>query len=94
MPGKVSYKNQAEKQSEKERKKCLNSTTKELYRAEVDMFHKYFDYKMPSAMLAELVKSNKDDNINFAASIEENLNKLRKDLKNTSDSLLKLELKK
>ena len=94
MPGKVSYKNQAEKQSEKERKKCLNSATKELYRAEAGMFHKYFGYKMPSAMLAELVKSNKDDNINFAASIEENLNKLRKDLKNTSDSLLKLELKK
>ena len=36
---------------------------------------------MPSAMLAELVKSNRADNINLVASIEENLNKLTKDLK-------------
>ena len=49
---------------------------------------------MPSAMLAKLIKSNGEDNINLVASIEENLNKLRKNLKSTSDSLLKLELEK
>ena len=75
MPKNVSYKNQTEKQSEKERKKYLNRATKEVYRAEagfVDrgMFHKYFGYKMPSAMLAELVKSNRDNNINLVASIK------------------------
>ena len=86
MPEKVLYKNQAEKQSQKERKKYLNRASKEVYRAEAGlldrhMFHKYFGYKMPSAMLAELVKSNRDDNINLVASIEENLSKLKKILK-------------
>ena len=37
---------------------------------------------MPSAMLAKLIKSNREDNINLVASIEKNLNKLRKDVKN------------
>ena len=45
-------------------------------------------------MSAELGKSNWDDNINLVVSIEKNLNKLRKDLKSTSNSLLKSELEK
>ena len=99
MPEEVLKKNQIEKQSEKERKKYMDRPVKEVYRAEegfVDraMFHKYFGYKMSSAMLAKLIKSNGEDNINLVVSIEENLNKLRKDLKSTSDSLLKLELEK
>ena len=45
-------------------------------------------------MSAELGKSNWVDNINLVVSIEKNLNKLRKDLKSTSNSLLKSELEK
>ena len=45
-------------------------------------------------MSAELGKSNWDDYINLVVSIEKNLNKLRKDLKSTSNSLLKSELEK
>ena len=49
---------------------------------------------MPSAMISKLIKSNGEDNIELVASIEENLNELREDFKNTSDSLLKSELEK
>ena len=50
MPEKVSHKNHAEKQSEKERTKYLKRASKEVYRAEAElvdrgMFHKYFGYK-------------------------------------------------
>ena len=49
---------------------------------------------MPSGVLPKLIKSNREDNINLVASVEENLNKLKKDLKNTPDSLSKSELEK
>ena len=97
MPEKVLNKNQIEKQSEKGRKKYFDKAAKEVYRLEkrlVDrkIFSDYFGDKMPSAMISKLIKSNREDNIELVASIEENLNELREDFKNTSDSLLKSEL--
>ena len=103
MPEKVLHKNQIEKQSEKqsenERKKYVDRAVKEVYRVEEgfvdrDMFHKYFGYKTPSAIFAKLTKSNRENNISLVVSVEENLNKLRKDRKNTSDSFLKLAIEK
>ena len=97
MPEKVLHKSQIEKQSEKqsenERKKYVDRAVKEVYRVEEgfvdrDMFHKYFGYKTSSAMFAKLTKSNRENNISLVVSVEENLNKLRKDRKNTSDSFL------
>ena len=103
MPEKVLHKNQIEKQSEKqsenERKKYVDRAVKEVYRVEEgfvdrDMFHKYFGYKTPSAIFSKLTKSNRENNISLVVSVEENLNKLRKDRKNTSDSFLKLAIEK
>ena len=90
-------KNEIGKQSEKERKNYFDRATKEVYRLETqfvnrEIFFDYFGYKMPSEMLAKLIKSNKEDNIKLVASIEENLNKLGQDLKKASDSSLKSEL--
>ena len=97
IPEEVLDKNQIGKQSEKERKNYFDRATKEVYRLETqfvnrEIFSDYFGYKMPSEMLAKLIKSNKEDNIKLVASIEENLNKLGQDLKNASDSSLKSEL--
>ena len=60
-----------------------------------EMFYKYFGYKMSSEMASKLVKSNKEENINLVASIQENPNKLIEDYHNTPDeNVTKEQLKK
>ena len=50
---------------------------------------------MPGEMASKLVKSDKEDNINLVASIQENLNKLIEDYHNTPDeNVMKEELRK
>ena len=46
-------------------------------------------------MASKLIRSNKEDNINLVASIQENLNKVIEDCHNTPDqNVMKEELKK
>ena len=78
------------KLKKKKRKDDLDKFSKELIGVETgyvdrEMFYKYFGYKMLTEMASKLVKSNKEDNINLVASIQENLNKLIEDYHNTPD---------
>ena len=84
----------------KKRKDALEKFSKELFELETgnldkDVFYEYFGYKMPSEMASKLVKSNKEDNINLVALIQENLSKLIEGYHNTPDeNVMKEELRK
>ena len=103
MPKEVLYKNQTEKQAEKqaeekekERKDDLRNVNKRLIKLEtgyVDrkLFYEYFAYRMPTEMTSKLMKSNKEDNINLVASIEENPNQLIEDYHHTPDESVMME---
>ena len=88
------------KLQKKKRKYDLDKSSKELFRLETgyvdrEMFYEYFGYKMPNKMASKLVKSNKEENINLVASVQENLNKLIEGYHNTPDgNLMKEQLRK
>ena len=90
---------QAEKQAEEKenkRKNDLRNFNKRLIKLEtgyVDrkLLYEYFGYRTPTEMASKLVKSNKEDNINLVASIQENLNKLIEDYHNTADESVMIE---
>ena len=80
----------------KKRKDDLRNFSKSLIKLETgyvnkNLFYEYFGYRIPTEMASKLVKSNKEDNTNLVASIQENLNKLIEDYHNTPDEKFTVE---